>query len=252
MSRRVLLEICVASVDDALTAVEGGADRLELNAALALGGLTPSAGLMVEVRIRVRVPVIAMVRPRAGGFCYSDSDVAVMQRDVEGHLAAGAAGTAFGILKANGEIDRPRCRQLREVCGDKEAVFHRAFDLTPDPFAALAELIDLGFTRVLTSGQASTAFEGRDLIAELIHRATGRIELLPAAGIHRRNVAALVIRTGCNQVHASARVSARDESEGARPKVRFVTAQRPVAGSFERTDGAAVAGLQSALKEAIG
>src|SRR3954470_22762289 len=168
---RVLLEVCVGSVDDALTGVAGGADRLELNSALTLGGLTPSAGLFAEVRRRVSVPIIAMVRPRAGGFAYSDADFDVMLRDAEGLLAAGADGLAFGVLTANGELDRLRCRRLRGACGDRPAVFHRAFDVMPDPFTSLELLIDLGFTRVMTSGQKETAVQGAVLIAELIGRA---------------------------------------------------------------------------------
>src|SRR5262249_35534189 len=105
----------------------------------------------------VSVPIIAMVRPRAGGFCYSKATYQVMLRDAEALLAAGADGLAFGVLHSNGEIDIDRCRQLRQVCGARTAVFHRAFDVTPDPFAALQALIDLGFDRVLTSGQAETA-----------------------------------------------------------------------------------------------
>jgi copper homeostasis protein len=244
---RVLLEVCVGSVDDALTAVAGGADRLELNSALALGGLTPSAGLFAEVRRRVTVPIIAMVRPRAGGFAYSDADFDVMLRDAEWLLAAGADGLAFGLLTPNGEIDRPRSRRLREACGDRPAVFHRAFDVTPDPFTSLDELIDLGFTRVMTSGQEETAIQGATLIAELIGRADGRIEVLPAGRINPLTVSELLTRTGCRQVHASARSRAADTSVAARPAIRFGPADLPPEGAFERTDPALVTALRAAL-----
>ena len=247
MSTRVLLEVCVASVDDAVAAVAAGADRLELNTALSLGGLTPSAGLFAEVRRRVSVPIIAMVRPRSGGFCYSEADFEVMLRDADAFLAAGADGLAFGVLSSDGEIDTDRCRKLRDVCGRRDIVFHRAFDVTPDPFAALETLVRLGFTRVMTSGQAASAIAGADLIAAIVAAAGGRIELLPAGGINGANAAALLARTRCNQVHASVRGIVRDPSVAARPGVRFGAPSLPPEGEFDRTDGAAVAALRSAL-----
>jgi copper homeostasis protein len=246
MPNRVLLEICVASVDDAVAAVAHGADRLEVNSALSLGGLTPSAGLFAEVRRRVTVPLIAMVRPRSGGFCYSANDFQVMRRDAEALLHAGADGIAFGILTADGEVDRNRCRQLRDSCGDRDAVFHRAFDVTPDPFAALDALIDLGFTRVLTSGRAESALRGADRLVGLRYRATGRIEILPASGINSTIAAELVRRAGCDQVHASARTVATDPSGRARPLIQFGNG-RLAEDQYERTDPAAVAALRAAL-----
>jgi copper homeostasis protein len=244
---RVLLEVCVGSVDDALTAASGGADRLELNSALALGGLTPSAGLFAEVRRRVTVPIIAMVRPRAGGFAYSDADFDVMLRDAEGLLAARADGLAFGLLTPDGEIDRPRCRRLREACGDRPAVFHRAFDVTPDPFTSLDVLIDLGFTRVMTSGQKETAVQGAALITELIGRADGRIEVLPAGGINHLTVSAILARAGCRQIHASARGRAADTSVAGRPAIRFGSAELSPEGAYDRTDPTLVTALRAAL-----
>ena len=247
MPGRILLEVCVGSVDDARTAVAGGADRLELNSALALGGLTPSIGLMAEVRRRVNVPVVAMVRPRAGGFHYSEADFEVIVRDAEALLAAGADGLAFGVVTTDGEVDRARCRRLRAACGGREAVFHRAFDVTPDPFAALEALVDLGFTRVMTSGQAETALQGARLIAELIGRAGDRIEVLPAAGINPVTGPDLIASTGCRQVHASARGPASDTAGRWRPGIRFGSATPAAEGSYDRTDPDVVASLRSAL-----
>lgn len=201
----IQLEVCLTSVDDALVAVAAGADRLELNAALALGGLTPSAGMIRVVTSAVKVPVITMLRPHAAGFCYSPADFDVMQIDLTIALQYGSAGIAFGILRDDAEIDKDRCRIIREIIGRGQAVFHRAFDFTPDPFRALEELIDLGFTRVMTSGQRQDAIGGRDLIRQLIDRARGRIEVLPAGGINPENVRDLIAATGCNQVHGSFR-----------------------------------------------
>lgn len=217
-SRRILLEVCIGSADDAEVAVGGGADRLELNAALALGGLTPSLGALLEVKRRVDRPVVAMVRPRPGGFLYTRGEYDTMVRDAETLLDRGADGLALGVLTAGGEVDFERCRRLvRLLTPGHEAVFHRAFDATPDPFAALETLIALGFRRVLTSGQRPSAIEGIDLIAALIRRAAGRIEVLPGAGIKAANVAELVRRTGCDQVHGSFGEAREDSSLSARP-----------------------------------
>lgn len=220
MTRRVLLEVAIATAEDALAARDNGADRVELNAALALGGLTPSLGL-VEETYEVGVEVIAMARPRPGGFCYTAAEFRVLLRDVELMVKAGADGVAFGVLTADGRVDRKRCAEVEERIWPKVAVFHRAFDVTPDPIEALEELIELGVKRVMTSGQEATAIQGASLIARLIEQAKGRIEILPAAGIKPSHVLELVERTGCDQVHGSLRTTLVDRSTMARPSVHF-------------------------------
>jgi copper homeostasis protein len=249
MARRVLLEVCVASVDDALAAVAGGADRLEVNSALALGGLTPSAGMFAEIRRAVTVPLIAMVRPRQGGFCYSSTEFDAMLRDAESLLEAGANGLAFGVLTAAGRIDVARTRRLRDLCGSHAAVFHRAFDVTPEPLAALDVLVDLGFQRVMTSGQEETAYYGIPLIADLIQRAAGRIEVLPAGGINRFTVRDVVTRTRCDQVHASLRTATRDNSVDARPQIRFGSSSPGSETRIDQTCSYAVAEIKGLLSQ---
>ncbi len=247
--RRVLLEMAVASVEDALAAQAGGADRLEVNAALALGGLTPSLGTLLEVRAAVALPVLAMVRPRPGGFAYSEADFRVMQRDADLFLQHGADGIVFGILTADGQVDRDRCRLLVRQAGERAAVFHRAFDVTPDPFAALDQLIELGCRRVLTSGQEETAYNGAGRIAELIRRAAGRIEVLPGGGINRFTVADVLARTGCDQVHASLRTRRADSSVAGRPQVSFGGPIRVPEDRYDATSAEAIADLRGRLSE---
>lgn len=208
---RILLEVAVSTVDDARTAHAEGADRLELNAALELGGLTPSMGTLLAVKEATPLPVVVMVRPRAGGFVYSEAEFATMLRDVELAVRHGADGVATGVLNGDRTIDRIRTRALLErLDGRVEGVFHRAFDLTPDPLAALETLIELGVKRVLTSGQQSGALEGGQLIGRLIERAAGRIEVLPGSGVTAGNVAAVVAMTGADQVHGSFSEEASD------------------------------------------
>jgi copper homeostasis protein len=244
---RILLEVCIASVDDALAAQAGGADRLELNSALMLGGLTPSLGTLVEVKRAVELPVIAMIRPRPGGFCYGEADFRVLRRDVDLALEHGADGIAFGILTASGAVDADRCRRVIDQAGDRDVVFHRAFDVTPDPFTTIDQLIDLGVKRVMTSGQQESAFNGAALIATLIARAAGRIEVLPAGGITRFTLPDLLARTGCDQVHASLRMSQSDPSTSARPHVTFGGALRPPEDRYDATSAASVAELHAML-----
>ncbi len=246
--RRILLEIAVASVADALAAEQGGADRIELNSAIPLGGLTPSLGLLNEVKRQVRIPVMVMIRPRPGGFCYSDTDINVMRRDIELALANGADGLVFGILDAHGAIDRLRCRSLLElISGRVPAIFHRAFDLTPDPFAALEVLIELGFRRVMTSGQEQTAYDGAWRISTIIDAADDRIEVLPAGGINRFNVADVLGRTGCEQIHCGLRVRQRDTSASGKPGISFGGALRTPEDQYDATDPEAVRELRTRL-----
>lgn len=241
----ITLEVCVASVDDACAAVRGGADRLELNSALELGGLTPSIGLLRTVLSAVDVPVIAMARPRSAGFCYSADEINVLRADCEHALAHDAAGIAFGILTADGEIDVAHSRTIVELAGRREAVFHRAFDVTPDPQRALEQLIDLGIRRVMTSGQQRAAAEGRELIARLVDQAAGRIEILPAGGITLENAVDIVQRTSCRQIHGSFSTQVCDVSTQLRPEVSF--GSRPEDQRYRVTESAAVQAVRTGL-----
>ena len=211
----ILLEIAASTAHDSIAAESGGADRIELCAAIATGGLTPSLGTLIEAKMRVRIPVMVMVRPRAGGFCYTDEDFATMQRDAELLLKHGADGIVFGILRSDGGLNRKGCEELLSIADGKPTVFHRAFDVMPDPFTALDELIDLGFTRLLTSGQQKTAVEGRELIRRLIEQAGARIEVLAGGGVRAYNVRQLVEATRCTQVHMTAFSSQIDISTSA-------------------------------------
>ena len=247
-ARRVILEVAAASADDVVAAVEGGADRVELNSALMLGGLTPSLGSLLEARDLAAIAIVAMVRPRSGGFAYTDAEFATMRRDLDLLLAHGADGVAFGVLTSGGRIDEGRCRQLASQVGpDRALVFHRAFDVTPDPFEALETLIGLGVRRVMTSGQEDTAYNGAGRIAELIARAAGRIEILPAGGINRFTLDDVLARTGCDQVHASLKSARPDPSTKHRPTIAFGGALRPAEDRYEATDPAAVAEVRARL-----
>jgi copper homeostasis protein len=248
MSRPILLEIAVGSVEDAISAQSGGAARIELNSALALGGLTPSLGLLGEIRACVSLPIIVMVRPRPGGFAYSAAEFRVLCRDLELVLHYGANGIAVGILTENGEIDIVRMREVVRLAGTVPVVFHRAFDLVPDPFAALSQLIDLGVTRAMTSGQEETAYNGAGRIAELIRHVNGRIEILPAGGINHFNVMDVIARTECNQIHCGLRTQRTDSSASGRPNISFGVTIKPREDRFDAVDANAVAEMAARIK----
>jgi copper homeostasis protein len=245
----ILLEICCGSIDDAIQAEKGGADRVELCSALFLGGLTPSLGTIQEAKHRLKIPVMVMVRPRSGGFCYTEAEFATMERDAEAATGSGADGVVFGVLRPDGRIDEKRTKQMCRLIGKRQAVFHRAFDVTPDPFKALEQLVELGITRVLTSGQKDTVPEGVELIAELIERAGKRIEILPGGGgLRPFNMHEMVARTGCRQVHMTAWGAVQDSSTHARPEVTFGGALHPPEDQYDMTDAKLVREIAAKLR----
>jgi len=246
---RVLLEICCGSLDDALEAGAGGADRVELCSSLFFGGLTPSFGALVEAKKRLGIPVIFMVRPRGGGFCYTEAEMAAMEHDTAMAITQGADGVVFGILTEDGRVDLARTKRLRSRIGDRQAVFHRAFDVTPDPFRALDELVDLGITRILTSGQRDTVFEGLELIKRLVDYAGDRIEILPGGGIKPYQFEDVIAKTGCGQIHVAAWTTRRDDSTQHKPWVTFGGALFPPENLYDITDREIVADLARRIRK---
>ena len=203
MPHEVILEACVDSIEGALAAEAGGADRIELCAALSEGGLTPSAGTIAVARQRVAIAAHVMIRPRGGDFLYTDAEFASMQRDVEMAKRLGAVGVVLGLLLPDGSIDLARTRQLTEQARPMSVTFHRAFDMTADPKKALTDLIALGVDRVLTSGQAPTAVEGIDLLAKLVKQAGDKIAVMPGGGIDETSLTKILEETGAGEVHVT-------------------------------------------------
>lgn len=244
---KVLLEICCGSAEDAIVAAQNGADRVELCSSLFQGGLTPSLGTLQVVKAHAGIPVMAMVRPRAGGFCYTDIEMETAKADAKTLLASGADGLVFGFLHADGTVDEARVRALVELAEGKTTVFHRAFDVVPDWKRALDTLIRLGVTRVLTSGQESDVFFALDTIAEMIRFAGDAIEILPGAGITLRNVSRVVAETGCTQVHLACHKSYPETSVINNRSIYYGGALYPPEDRFEITDGDVVAAIQAKL-----
>ena len=205
----MLLEICIDDEAGLRTAIAGGADRIELCAALTAGGLTPSVGFMRWACTNAAVPVMVMIRPHDYGFAFSENEVDAMLIDIEMAKAAGAAGVVIGCLTPDKAIDVAATERLLAAAGGSSVTFHRAFDLTPDPLVALDTLIELGIDRVLTSGQARTVGDGRTLIERLIEHAAGRIVVMPGGGLLGMRTAELIASLSAAEFHASA---SRDRS----------------------------------------
>lgn len=199
------LEIAVFDVEGAIAAKAGGADRIELCAAIHEGGISPSPGTIETVRRLVDIPIHVMIRPRGGNFLYSDTEFQVMQTDIIACKVLGIDGIVLGLLTGSNEVDKDRCRFLCQLAYPMSLTFHRAFDFTPDPFQAMENIIELGFSRILTSGQQVSAIKGMPLIKELVEKASNRIIIMPGAGILPENICELAKTTGATDLHASAK-----------------------------------------------
>jgi copper homeostasis protein len=199
----ISIEVCANSVASALAAQEGGAARVELCAALAEGGITPSAANIELAREQLGIGLHVLIRPRGGDFCYDATEFELMLRDIAFCKRAGVDGVVVGVLSPDGNVDVPRACELIAAARPMKVTFHRAFDMSVDAFRALDDVMTLGVERLLTSGQRSSALEGRELIAELVRRAGNQLIIMPGAGINESNVRELIAATGVREVHLS-------------------------------------------------
>jgi copper homeostasis protein len=207
VSDRIVLEICIDSVEAAIASQEGGADRVELCDNLVEGGTTPSAGTIALARKNIDLDLNVIIRPRGGDFFYSDVEFEVMKYDIERAKQLGANGVVIGLLDEDGSVDVARTAELVELARPLSVTFHRAFDMARDPYEALDDLIELGIDRVLTSGQENSVLEGLDLITDLVRQAGDRIIIMPGGGITERNINKIVTRSGVKEVHMVGTVS---------------------------------------------
>ena len=215
----MLLETVATSVQSALHAEKAGAHRIELCSELAVGGVSPSYGLIQQVLKRTSIPVFVLIRPRSGNFVYSDEEFEIIKKDIQLCKDLGCAGIVSGVLNADNSIDLKRTKELIELSKPLEFTFHRAFDLTENPIRSLEELMDLGADRVLTSGQKNSAELGLELLIELKNVAQNKIGILPGGGIHPGNVH-LFKENGFTEIHASA---SSVYQENPSPKISFVS-----------------------------
>jgi len=202
--RPILLEVCVDNIEGLAIAIAGGADRIELCAALEVGGLTPTAGLM-RVAVASPIQVVAMIRPRAGHFCFDDQEIQLMLNEIDAAADAGMNGVVLGASLPDGQLDHRTLERLirRAASLDLSCTLHRAIDLCPDLAVATNTAIDLGFERILTSGGAPSALQGMGGLQRCFDAAAGRITIMPGAGINADNIKLLGARLPLTDVHAS-------------------------------------------------
>ncbi len=233
----MIFEICVDSVAGVRAAKAAGADRVELCADLLEGGITPSRGMIRQARTVEGIGLNVMIRPRGGDFLFDDDEFATMRSDIETAKAEGADGVVIGPLSATGEIDTARTRELMALARPLSVTFHRAFDMTPDPFRSLETLIELGVDRVLTSGQEASVLEGLPLIVELIERAGDRIIVMPGGGITERNIDRILAAARPREIHFAALEPVASGMRFRRPHVFMGGELRPP--EYDRLDTSA-------------
>jgi copper homeostasis protein len=238
MSREFLLEACVDSVEAAVAAQAGGAGRVELCANLLEGGCTPSAGTIQLARDRLHIKLHVIIRPRGGDFCYSEAEFETMKLDIALSKQTGADGVVVGLLHPDGTVDAERTAELIALARPLSVTFHRAFDMTLDPYAALETLIDLGVDRILTTGQEASALEGLDLIADLTRRAGDRVIIMPgiSGAISERNLRRIIEATGIPEMHTYVAVALESPMIHRNPRVFMGGELRPPEYLLSTTD----------------
>ena len=197
------LEICAYSFESVMLAEDAGADRVELCAGRLEGGTTPSFGTIQLALQCKNIQVFPILRPRGGDFCYTNDEFNEMLIDLESMKQQGVPGVVTGILLPNGRLDLERMRQLKEAAGEVKFCVHRAIDMSYNPFETLQELIDLGVTRVLSSGAANTAIEGIELLGKMEEASNGRIQIMAGSGVNAAQIPELW-KAGIRHFHASA------------------------------------------------
>lgn len=237
---RVAVEICVDSVQSAVAAQAGGAQRVELCDNLMEGGTTPSFGSIEIARKLLDIKLHIIIRPRGGDFLYSDTEFEIMKRDIEAAKGLGVDGVVIGLLDREGNIDVTRTAELVERSRPMTVTFHRAFDVCVDPFKAIDQLAEIGVDRILTSGQEVTAVEGLDMLAECVKYAAGRISIMACGNLNERNIAKVIGTTGVSEVHFTAFGEVASEMRHRNERVFMGGTLRPPEYSRSVTDAETV------------
>ena len=201
------LEIIGFNIESCILAQAAGANRIELCDNPAEGGTTPSYGFIKKAREVLQIELYCMIRPRGGDFFYNDEEFDIMKTDVQTCKQLGCDGVVIGMLNQDGTVDKERCKKLVELAYPMGVTYQRAFDRVKDPFAALADIIETGCERILTSGLVPSCFDGAPLIARLIQQADDRIIIMPGSGLRASNVIDVAKITGAREFHTSARIN---------------------------------------------
>lgn len=205
------LECCVDSVESAIAAKKGGADRIELCSALVIGGLSPSQALYQKIREQVDIPIRVLLRPRFGDFCYTDFEHEILKEEIRSFRKLGADGIVIGTMKPDGTLNLEQMKELMEEAQGMPVTLHRAFDMCQDPFVTLEEAKKLGISTILTSGQKNTCVDGVELLKELVEKAQGETEILIGCGVDASVLPMLAEKTKAKAYHMSGKISMESE-----------------------------------------
>ena len=205
------LECCVDSVEAAIAAKKGGADRIELCSALVIGGLSPSQALYWKIREQVDLPIRVVLRPRFGDFCYTDFEHEIIKEEIRSFRKLGADGIVIGTMKPDGTLNMEQMKELIEEAKGMSVTLHRAFDMCKNPFMALEEARKLGINTILTSGQKNTCIDGVELLKELVEKAQGETEILVGGGVDASVLPVLAEKTKAKAYHMSGKISMESE-----------------------------------------
>ena len=209
----VTVEICLEDIESAVAAQQGGANRIELCDNLTVGGTTPSIGMISQVRKQLEIELQVIIRPRGGDFCYSDLEFSVMKEDIEAAKSVGADGIVTGLLNPDGTADVQRTDVLVQVADPIPVTFHRAFDHAKDPFDTLESLVDIGVSRILSSGKAPSAIKGLLLLGQLQETARDRISIMAGGGINNENVQLIINQAQIREIHAGSSCTQRQDKK---------------------------------------
>lgn len=243
-----ILEACVDSVESALAAAEGGATRLELCSNLIIGGTTPSPWLFKEIRKHTDIRIHALIRPRFGDFCYTDSEFAIIKQAVADFRELGAEGVVIGVLKPDGTLNMEQMKELMDAAGDMSVTLHRAFDVCVDPYETMEQAIELGIDTILTSGQKNVCTEGADLLRDLVEKSKGRITIQVGSGVSEEVIQKMYPLTNATAYHMSGKVTLDSVMEYRKEGVNMGL---PTLSEFEvwRTDAEKIKAAKKVLEE---
>lgn len=204
---KYILECCVDCVESAINAAKGGASRIELCSNLIIGGTTPDVALVKEIRKHTDIRIHALIRPRFGDFCYTGHEMEIMKSQIRALKEAGVEGVVIGVLDEDGNLNLSAMKELMAEAEGLSVTLHRAFDMCCDPYQALKDAISIGVNTILTSGQKQSAWEGRELLAKLIEKAEGRIDIMAGAGIGAAVIEKLIPETKGTSYHMSGKIT---------------------------------------------
>ena len=240
---KYIIEIATSDFLTTKSAVEGGADRIELCANLAEGGTTPSYAHIKKCKESFSIPLFPIIRPRGGDFLYNKDEFEIMKNDIKLCKELGCEGIVIGLLNMDGTIDMTRTSELIELSYPLEVTFHRAFDRCKDPFEALESLIEIGVERILTSGQQLSVIDGMELVAQLNKQADDRIIIMPGSGVRKENIKMLAEKTGCREFHSSLRGKHKSDMQFIHPA--FASSEESYSNNY--IDAEEVKALRNAL-----